>query len=174
MFPTLTPKVAYCDQAFFSFLSVCSFFIAGPGPTKKHHLIMMGFFNTRQFKPCTHFAYTNLRVTFFYAAFVFIYFLKQPTKMAFDNTQNVCKSQCFREIECLFGMRLVYIKIEWLASIVKVLRFDCYILLLGMDPLNDSQIKEVAKSLTSKQAAQEILNNFPTLLQSRLQSSMLI
>ena len=41
-----------------------------------------------------------------------------------------------------------------------------------MDPLNDSQLKEVAKSLTSKQAAQEILNNFLPLLQSRLQSTI--
>ena len=39
-----------------------------------------------------------------------------------------------------------------------------------MDPLNDSQIKEVVKSLTSKQAAQEILCNFLPLLHSRLKS----
>ena len=39
-----------------------------------------------------------------------------------------------------------------------------------MDLLNDSQIKEVAKSLKSKQAVQEILDNFVPLLQSRLKS----
>ena len=40
-----------------------------------------------------------------------------------------------------------------------------------MDQLNDSQIKELAKSLTSKEAAQEILHNFLPLLHTRLQSS---
>lgn len=37
--------------------------------------------------------------------------------------------------------------------------------------MNDSQIKELAKSLTSKEAAQEILHNFLPLLHTRLQSS---
>ncbi len=41
-----------------------------------------------------------------------------------------------------------------------------------MDPLSDEQIKEVANTLTSKQAAKEIMNNFLPLLQSKLSSNV--
>ena len=41
-----------------------------------------------------------------------------------------------------------------------------------MDTLSDAQIMEVAKTLTSKQAAKEIMNNFLPLLQSKLSSNV--